>query len=434
MRYPEALDYLASVERLGIKLALQNISQVLAGLGDPQTRFPAVLISGSNGKGSVAAMLAAILARAGYRTGLYTSPHLVRYEERIAVDGRPVTPEAFAGAIGRVRATVDRLLADGTLTAHPTHFEILTAAAFAHFAGSGVQAAVLEVGMGGRLDATVLAVPRLSIVTNVSLEHTSYLGATVPAIACEKAGILPEGGLLLAGESDPGALEVFRARAREQKGRLVELDRYATWGSGDDGRWWVETPRRRHADLQLGLRGPYQRRNAVLAVAASDLLEEIGFGVPEEAIRGGLRRPDWPGRFQIVEGSPRMILDAAHNPAGCAALREALEAHGVQADRTTLLFGVLRDKEHAAMLKALAPAARRVVVTRGASPRFRDPHTLLSEVQGVGMEALATDSAEEGLRVAREATPPDGSICVCGSLYLVGDIMRLLGIEPFPSA
>lgn len=434
MRYPEALDYLASVERLGIKLALQNISQVLAALGDPQTRFPGVLISGSNGKGSVAAMLAAILTRAGYRAGLYTSPHLVRYEERIAVDGRPVTAEVFAGAVGRVRETVDRLLAEGTLTAHPTHFEILTAAAFAHFAAAGVRAAVLEVGMGGRLDATVLAVPRLSVVTNISLEHTSFLGTTVPAIAREKAGILPEGGLLLSGESDPGALEVFRARAREVGGRLVELDRYATWGAGEGGRWWVETPRRRHPSLELGLQGPYQRRNAVLAVAASDLLEEIGFGVPAEAIRGGLRRPGWPGRFQIVEGSPRMIFDAAHNPAGCAALREALEASGLPADRVTLLFGVLRDKDHAIMLRALAPAARRVVVTRGASPRFRDPHTLLPEAQGLGMEVLATDSAEEGLRVARDATPPDGALCVCGSLYLVGDIMHLVGIEPFPSS
>jgi len=459
MTYDEALRYLASIEGLGIKLALQNITQVLSALDDPQRKYPSVLISGTNGKGSVAAALASILRRSGRRTGLYTSPHLIRHEERIVVDGRSVTPQAFAGAVGRVHDVVRTLLGTGALQAHPTHFETITAAAFHHFAVEGLDIAVLEVGMGGRLDATVLARPRLSIITNVDLEHTAFLGETIAAIAAEKAGILPEGGTLLTGETQAEAIEAFRRRAAESGGRLIELRDFARVERHGGGRLTVRTPRRLHENLEMGLRGPYQSANAALAVAACDLLQEMGFSVPEEAVRTGLAETRWPGRFQIVEGAPRIVLDGAHNPAACRALREALLdlARG-SVSGTTLLFGVLRDKDHAGMMAALFPAASRVVLTRGRSERFREPHALLEAARDMGAGAvlpgsrspekgtreaiapagapvvLVTESVEEGLREARGITPPDGMICVCGSLYLVSDAMRTLGIEPWPSS
>ena len=436
MTYDEALRYLASIEGLGIKLALENITQVLESLGDPQRSCPSLLISGTNGKGSVAAMIAAILARTGRRIGLYTSPHLLRYEERIIIDGRPVTGDRFAAAVGEVHDTVLRLLDAGALGAHPTHFETVTAAAFLHLARAEVDLAVLEVGMGGRLDATALAAPRLSIITNVDLEHTAYLGKTLEEIAFEKAGVLPEGGVLLTAESRPGPAAVFRERAREMRARLVEMPQWARVRVRE-GRLSIRTPRREHLDLEIALRGPHQAGNAALAVAACDLLEEIGFPVSEEAIRAGLKEVRWPGRFQIVEGSPRLILDGAHNPAGSRALAEALRSIGALPETTTLLFGVLRDKDHAAMLEALTGCALRVVLTRGVSPRFREPHAMAPQAREVigrasAAEVTATENLDEGWREAIASTPPGGSICVCGSLYLVADAMRLLGIEAFP--
>jgi dihydrofolate synthase/folylpolyglutamate synthase len=452
MTYDEALRYLASLEELGIRLALQNISQVLEALGNPERRTPSLLISGTNGKGSVAATLASILARSGRRTGLYTSPHLVRHEERIVIDGRPISPEEFASALTIVRDAIDDLMKRGRLQAHPTHFETITAAAFHHFASASIDFAVLEVGMGGRLDATVLARPRLSIITNVALEHTAFLGGTIGAIAAEKAGILPEGGLLLTAETQPEALEAFRARARDTGGRLVELGAFARVEPGSEDRLTVRTARRVHEDLRPSLHGPHQAANAALAVAACDLLEEIGFPIPEEAIRRGVETTTWPGRFQIVERRPRLILDGAHNPAACVALRDALASlPGAAPGSTTLIFGAMRDKKHLEMMAALFPRARRVLLTRGRSSRFREPHAILPEAIRIasagdggppGSPARSGDvstivtvaeSVSEALRSASEATPLSGTICVAGSLYLVGETMEILGIEPWPS-
>jgi dihydrofolate synthase/folylpolyglutamate synthase len=432
MTYQEALRYLASIENLGIKFGLENITKVLSALGRPQDLFPGILISGSNGKGSVAAMLESILRHAGRRTGLYTSPHLTRFEERILVNGRPVAASSFGVGVGRVRDVTRELLDSGRLEAQPTHFETVTAAAFLLLEEARVDVAVLEVGMGGRLDATVLAGPILSVITNVSLEHTRFLGETVADIAVEKAGILAAGGTLLAGESHPEAMNAFHRRAREVQGRLVALDDYAPGGMenhGAGGSFQVRTDHRHHRGLRLGLRGIFQERNALLAVAAADLLDGMGIPVPSAAVRDGLGGAVWPGRFQVMEGDPRVVLDGAHNPAACRALREALEE---LSPRTTLLFGVLRDKDHGRMLAELLPAAGHVVLTRGISPRFRDPHEMAEEMRAAGREFTITGSIDEGFEKAKEVTPEGGTVCVTGSLYLVGDLMRHLGAEPWP--
>jgi len=435
MTRDEVLRYLESLESLGIRLALRNITGVLDALGHPERAYPSILISGTNGKGSVAASLAAILTRAGYRTGLYTSPHLVRHEERIVVNGRPIGEEAFVAALSEVREVIEGLIARGALEAHPTHFETITAAAFRHFAAEAIDVAVLEVGMGGRLDATVLAAPKLSLITNVSLEHTAFLGDTIAKIATEKAGILPEGGTLLSGETHPEAVEAFRRRALEAGGRYIELSAWAKVEEPAGSRFAVRTKRRLHPDLETGLRGPHQIGNALLAVAACDLLEEAaGLEIPQEAIRSGLKEAVWPGRFQIVLGEPRLVLDGAHNPAASRALAEALRSLPGGEGGTTLVFGVLRDKQHLAMMKCLFPMARRVILTRGASARFREPHGFLEEARGIAADVVATEGTAEALRRAREATPPSGTICIAGSLYLVGEAMEHLGIEPWPAS
>lgn len=475
----EALDWLASIEGLGIKLGLDNSARLLAALGDPQRAFRSILVGGTNGKGSVAAMIESILAAAGHRTGIYTSPHLTRFEERIGVGGRPVSGEEFSAALGRVREAAVTLVSSRGATAHPTHFEVLTAAAFLIMADRGVELAVLEVGMGGRLDATVLAVPLLSVLTNVSLEHTRFLGSDIASIAREKAGILPEGGRLLAGERHPDALAAFRERAAAVRGRLVELDEWAGLegtaderpgvsradaigvaasegsrgsGSGDaahagavgdpagasaraaQGGLTITTGHRRHEGLTLGLRGNHQRRNALLAVAAVDLLDMMGIAVPAEAVRPGLASARWPGRFQDLGGSPRLILDGAHNPAACRVLRETMVSEGLEPEATTLLLGILRDKELGPMLDELLPVAGRIVTTRGLSGRFRDPWALSESVRARGIHVEATDGLDEGLRRAREITPAGGTICATGSLYLVGDLMSHLGIDPFAAS
>ncbi|MBI3449608.1 MAG: bifunctional folylpolyglutamate synthase/dihydrofolate synthase [Acidobacteria bacterium] len=440
MTHEEVLAYLHSLEALGIKLALKNVSGLLEALGNPQSAFPSVLVTGTNGKGSVAAMLASILHRAGHRIGLYTSPHLIRHEERIVVDGRPIAAADFDAVVTDVRGTIERLVGSGALQAPPTHFETITAAAFLHFARAKIELAVLEVGMGGRLDATVLARPRLALATNVALEHTAYLGDTIAKIAAEKAGVLLEGGVLLSGERAPEALDAFRRRAEETGGRFVELASYATVEGEPGGPLAIRTRRREHLGLEVALRGPHQAGNAALAVAACDLLDEMGFTVPAEAIGRGLAEARWPGRFQIVEGSPRVVLDGAHNPAACEALATALAAlPGASPRATTLVFGVLRDKEHVPMMRALFPRAARVVLTRGRAPRFRDPHGLLPEARRIAAEfhadrstiVSAAESIGEALREARGETPASGIVCVAGSLYLVGEAMELLGIEPW---
>jgi dihydrofolate synthase/folylpolyglutamate synthase len=488
MNYRSVLQYLAEIEGLGIKLALQNISQVLEALGNPQRKFASILITGTNGKGSVGSMLASILREAGKQTGFYTSPHLIRHEERIAIGGNPISEEQFSCALTRVRNAIDRLMERKELTAHPTHFEVMTAAAFDQFAEVGVEMAVLEVGMGGRLDATVLARPRLSIITNVSLEHTSFLGDTVAAIAREKVGILPQGGTLLTASREPEAVEVFRKAAAEKRAGIHELDNYlevstsapggqvapgaaprssgstpdvlsiraenaVSRSSPESGKHaahladavpasgyipailTIKTPRRKLANFRVSLPGEYQKRNTLLAIAAADLLDEMGTTITNEAMIRGIRSSHWPGRFQIIEGNPRIILDGAHNPASCQALAQALSASNFNPAETTLVFGIHRTKDYKTMLENILPAANQVILTRGTSPKFRDPYSYAAQARKLtSSDVTPVGTLEEALSEARKVTPSKGTILITGSLYLVGDTMTHLNIDPFPQA
>ncbi len=439
MDYARTLRYLDEIQGRGIKLGLDNVTRLLAGMGDPQHAFPAVVVAGTNGKGSVSAMLASILGCAGIRTGLYTSPHLVRYEERIIVDGRPVSGEEFAAAVTAVRETIDRLLPRGDLKSHPTHFEILTAAAFHHFRGAGVRAGVLEVGMGGRLDAVATARTAVAVITNISLEHTKHLGNSIEAIAREKAGILREGCWVVTGESDPGALGVIREEARGRGVRLIERFTQAQVSPSpvtSAGRFVLRTRTRPYGEIVIPLAGRHQVENAVLAVLAAEAFVESGAledPIPPEAFVEGLARARWPGRLQIVGQRPLLILDGAHNPAGCVALARALKdlRESRACERVAIVFGALKDKELGPMLSAIVPHADMLIVTKGRSERFLPPGETAEAARALGAAPEVSPDPASALAAARAWARPTDAIVVCGSLYLVGDVMEALELRPW---
>lgn len=424
---------LARLEQEGIRLGLDATRELLAALGDPQRRFPSVLVAGTNGKGSTAALLASILDAAGLRTGLYTSPHLEHPRERIRIGGRTVSPRLLGLLVTEVVAACG-----ATRVRTPTYFEAMTAAAFLAFARRGVDLAVVEVGMGGRLDATNLADPVLSIVTAIDLDHREQLGDTLAAIAREKAGILRPGrpALALAGAAE--ACEALAERAGALGADLVDL---APWlgetrflAEGWEGqRLEIATPASRRR-LALPLAGRHQAANLLLAVHAAERLAEAGWrAIDGEAIRRGVAAARWPGRLESVPlpaRGRRVLLDAAHNPAGAERLAEFLSSRG---GRGTLLFGAVGDKDAAAMLAPLAPLAERFVLTEPDSPRAR-PAAELAAMLPAAMPATLEPRRGRALDAALAAGSP--LTVVCGSIYLLGDIRRRLrrrfGVPPPP--
>ncbi len=420
---PAAPDViLARLEALGIKLGLERSRTLLTALGEPQRRFPSVLVAGTNGKGSTAALTAAMAGAAGYRTGLYTSPHLEQVEERLRIGGRMIASDRFAELLADLVA-----LAERETGSPPTYFEAVTLAAFRWFAEERVDLAIVEVGLGGRLDATNLCDPVLSLITPIGFDHREYLGDTLAAIAREKAGILRPGKPALAWVEEPEAAESLRAAAAEigadlrfaSEGVEVEGTEFQGW-TGQRVR--LATPLR-HYDLHLALLGDHQAKNLGLAVGAAETLAEVGFErIDPRAIAEGAAACRWPGRLEPIElpDGRRVLLDAAHNAAGAAVLAEFLDRLGRPVD---LLFGVLADKDYGEMLSLLSPRARRIVLTAPPSPRAKDPAelaALLGEREGVFVEPDPGQALERALALGGEV------LVVCGSIYLVGEIRKRL--------
>ena len=396
-----------------MKFELGRTRRLMAALGNPQDAFPAIHIAGTNGKGSVAAFLASILRSAGYRTGLYTSPHLARVNERFQIDGRMISDRELARLVRRVRA------AAGTL--RPTEFEFLTAVAFAWFRERRVEAAVIETGLGGRLDATnVIRRPLLTVITNVGRDHTDWLGSSIPSIAREKAGIIKPGVPVVTGATG-AALSVVRQTARRRGAPLVRI------GSREERLLRRRLPR-------LPLRGAHQRRNAAIAFSAAELLAKRGGSVEKLAIIRGLRTASWPGRLErfIVRGpfGRRTVwLDGAHNPPGAAALAAFLRASGLRG--LSVLFGVLKDKDAAAMIDSLVPFVWDAVVVPLDTPRSADPVAIAGLPAWRGRARPARTLRAGWRRVLRTRSRV---VLVTGSLYLVGAVRRtLIGRKAKPS-
>jgi dihydrofolate synthase / folylpolyglutamate synthase len=413
------------------KFSLDQVHTLLGALGDPQAKFPSVLIAGTNGKGSTAATLASILSESGLRTGLYTSPHLERVNERIRIGHSQISDDDFARLFFRVDDAARNLVARGFLPQFPSFFEFLTAQAFLYFAEAGVAIAVLEVGLGGRLDATNVVDPLLSIITDISLDHMEWLGDTVAQIAREKAGILRRNGTLVTLPQHPEASRVLGEVAAELDVRAVSATPYMpSIGVGGADAYPIEVLGS-EVELASPLTGMHQHRNVALAVAAAvELNQSHGFPVTPASIREGVRRTSWPGRLErITHNGVDWILDVAHNPAGAWSLRGGLrDASGSDAQRPwVLVFSCLRDKPLAELSQILFPLFKQVIFAPVQSPRATPIEDMMAAAVATGTEATAASSVQEALQLARREAAAHGALAiVSGSVYLVGEARHIL--------
>jgi len=424
LSYREATDFLFNLESSAIKLGLDNTINLLAAVGDPQRRFESVHIAGTNGKGSVACFLNSILCHSGRSTGLFTSPHLVDYRERIRIDGKAIARGEVSRLVSAVQGHVKRIGA--------SYFEATTAVAFEYFADHAIDIAVVEVGMGGRLDSTNVIEPLATCVTTIDFDHEKYLGRTLSEIAGEKAGIIKPGVPLVCGSMPDAALATISAVARKKKARLFQVGRHASaerLTSGLDGSVFDYRglgPRRR---LRTRLLGAHQVANAAVAVLVAEVLKSAGAGITSDSIEAGVESAFWPGRFQVLRKRPLVICDGAHNASGARALAAGLDDLRIGGAET--VFGVLRDKNYARMLRILSSRSAEFVFTKPVSPRALPVRKLVEEGRRAGLAFTSAGSLDKavaiGLERARRAGRP---VVVCGSLYAIGEAMRFFGFQP----
>jgi dihydrofolate synthase/folylpolyglutamate synthase len=432
------------------KFDLAHMRVLLAALDRPERNFPNVLVAGTNGKGSTAATLASILQASGLRTGLYTSPHLVRINERIRISGTEISDDDFALLHDVVDRTAERLVTEGDLPWHPSFFEMLTAMAFEYFSRRKVEIAVLEVGMGGRLDATNVVEPRISVITDISLDHQKFLGDTISEIAREKAGIIRRNGIVVTLPQHPQANDIIGNAILDAGAQAVSAVPYVPpvspasaqhygpqrQGHPERSEGSAVQPTARYPLQVLGkeilvetpLVGRHQLRNVALAIATAEELSRQGFPITADSIARGIRETRWPGRFQVVPGRPDFALDVAHNPAGAWALRSTLSA--VYEDRPlTFVFGAMRDKAIAEIAEILFPLAGHVLITRADNPRSATAEEIRSAAARTSAEIEQAADVPSALDRAKDVTEPNGLVVVTGSIFVVGEAMRHLGVR-----
>ena len=423
------------------KFDLAHMRVLLEALNHPERRFPSVLIAGTNGKGSTAATLASILRTSGLKTGLYTSPHLMRINERIRINGEQISDDHFAELHGTIDRAAGKLVEKTELPWHPSFFEMMTAIAFEYFARERVDLAVLEVGMGGRLDATNVVEPRVSVITDVSLDHQKFLGNTVGEIAREKVGIIRPGGVVVTLPQQPEANDVIGNTILERGARAVNAVPYVppvspgssqylepSTGQGNS-RFVYRYPLQVMGEqilVETPLVGRHQLRNVALAIAAAVELNQQGFNsITPKSVEHGLRKTHWPGRFQVITprpGWPEMVIDVAHNPAGAWALRSALSER-YDGRRLIFVFGAMRDKAISEMGEILFPLADRVIVTKPQNPRAASPEEIQEAAARTGAEIEKVEDVQRAVERAREISDTGTIIVITGSIYLVGEVM-----------
>jgi dihydrofolate synthase/folylpolyglutamate synthase len=427
------------------KFDLAHMRVLLGALGDPQRRWPGVLIAGTNGKGSTAATLASIVRAAGHRIGLYTSPHVLRVNERVRINGEEISGEAFARLFDRVERTALGLVAEGALPWHPSFFEMLTAMAFLHFAEPAVEIAILEVGMGGRLDATNVIDPLVSVLTDISLDHQKFLGNTLAEIAAEKAGIIRPGGAVVLLPQHPAVNDVLGNAILERGARALSAVAYVpppTRPPANDYPGLSEGPavtqryplevRNTIIQVDSPLLGSHQQRNLALAIAAAEELHRQGVTISPHDIETGIRETRWPGRFQVLPAyppRPELVLDVAHNPAGAWALRAALSER-YSGRPLTFVFGVMRDKAVAEIAQILFPLAQHVVAARADNPRAASPEEIRAAVARICPHIVGENSVAAAVQRACALTPAGGVVVVTGSIYLVAEALAALRSAP----
>ena len=424
------------------KFDLAHMRRLAEALGNPQRKLQSVLIAGTNGKGSTAATLASVVQTAGYRTGLYTSPHLLRVNERIQINQEPISDAEFALIYDRVEACAHELVERGELPWHPSFFEMLTAMAFEYFASAGVDLAVLEVGLGGRLDATNIVDPLISVITDIDFDHQNFLGNTLPEIAHEKAGILRPKGIAVLLPQHPIVNETLGKEIMERDARAVSAVKHMPpmTPAADDGMspsavghtQFTLAVMGKEINVDFPLAGRHQLRNLALAITAAEELNKFGFHISAEDTEKGIRSTTWPARFQVIpasDGFPEVVLDVAHNPAGAWALRSALSTF-YEGRHLIFVFGAMRDKAIAEIADIIFPLADCVIATHAENPRAASPQQIAELGAHAQTEILQAKSVPEALERACTLAGSKGVIVITGSIYIVGEALGILARKP----
>ena len=429
------VDWLYGLQHFGIKLGLDNIRALLDALGRPERAYRTVHVAGTNGKGSVAAMLDSMLAAHGKRSGLFTSPHLVRPNERIRLLGADIDDAELDRGLASMRDTIEAARANGQLAAHPSFFEVITATALETFRRHEMHAAVLEVGLGGRLDATNAVDADVGVIVSIGLDHVKTLGPTIEKIAAEKAGIVKPGMPVVSGVVQREARRVLVETCARVGGRFIDAREHVALERYERGGFALHGKHATYDDLRVGLAGPHQIDNARIAVAAFEcLMERFGESMQSRAVREGLAQVRWPGRLQWIDreaGRPRVLLDGAHNPEGIRCIVEYLDEHPPE-EGSVLLFGATRGKSLETLLEPLSRHFRAIVIGRPPIERGLDPPEVASAAEPFFDQVVAAPDIAGALSLAEALAGKHGSIFVTGSLYLVGDIMGLLERRPVP--
>ena len=433
VNYQQAIDYINSYtdyEKIGMPhdpafYDLRRVDELLAGLGNPHQQARSVHIAGTNGKGSVAAMVASVLTASGYTTGLYTSPHLHSWRERIRVDGELISEGQLAQLVEKLKPEVEAINQRATY-GELTTFELLTALAFAYFGQKGVDFQVLEVGMGGKFDATNVISPEVGIITSISFDHMDVLGDTLEEIAAEKVGIIKPASTVVSSPQPEEVAGVIKEACRLCGAQLITVGSDVTWQSLDFdlSRQQLRVRGRKGSyGLSLTLLGEHQQANAATAVAALEVLDDKGFNISRENITGGLGRVSWPGRFQILSRHPLIVVDGAHNVDAARTLRRTIEQY-LDFDQAILVTGASEDKDIASLAAELAPLFDRVIATRSRHPRAMEPALLSAEFARFGVKAQTARDMPSALSQALALAGDKDLVCVAGSLFVVAEAME----------
>lgn len=430
MNYEQAINYLKSLTTFGINLGLGRIAELLRRLGNPHCHLKIIHIGGTNGKGSTTAMVASILSCAGYKTGMFCSPHLHSYTERFLINGESIAENDLARLIAGIKPYLEAMVAEGY--EHPTEFEVSTALALLYFAREGTDFVVLEVGMGGAIDSTNVVNPLVSVITNVTLDHMDYLGERVEDIALVKAGIIKPGVPVVTAATGT-SLEVIRQVATANNCQLVQVGRDITWAplanrEGYSHQHFKVSGLYNDYFVELPLLGFHQQVNAATAVAAVEpLFSQLGKPVPADEIIQGLRCVQWPARLEVVGENPTLLIDGAHNHAGAIALKQALQEF-FPGRNIVLVLGMLADKERSKVVAELAPLAKSVVVTRSNHPRAGDWTGLAEYVRYYLDDVTIVEDVGDAIKTAISGVSPGDLVCVTGSLYMVAEVREFLGL------
>lgn len=427
--YDETIHFIKNLTKFGINLGLERIRSLLLRLGNPQEKLKIIHIGGTNGKGSTAAILQSILRQAGYRVGMFISPHLHDYRERISINGELISREEVVKGFKKLQPILEAMAAEGL--EHPTEFEVSTALALLYFSQKQPDFVLLEVGLGGEIDSTNVVTPLISVLTSIGMDHMDYLGNTLGEIAAVKAGIIKEGVPVVTSAGKPEAIKVIEQHAVRKKSKLIKVGQDVNWEKASDYSFQYKGLKQNYTGLELSLLGEHQFMNASTALAVCELLEDYSVPISENAIREGLKNVKWPGRLELISRDPKILLDGAHNVDGMKTLAKALSDYAgglYQRERLVLCLGMLRDKEIEKAVRIIAPLAAEIIVTKPDSPRAGDWEYVAQVAKkylGDGKVCTVEDpvlALREGLRRLNR----QDMLCITGSLYMLAPVRKYL--------